>query len=90
MGDPREAAHSPDWRSGRLDSHSAIIGLREARLSGRKRWFIAATKTKTGLPVQCDYDPNWYPNRRQDNRKRLRRHSPYDPTTGGWNYSIAP
>ncbi len=40
---------SINWRGRSLTNIRTIVEL------------IAATKTKTGLTVQCDYDPNWYP-----------------------------
>jgi hypothetical protein len=40
---------SINWRGRSLTDIRTIVEL------------IAATKTKTGLTVQCDYDPNWYP-----------------------------
>jgi hypothetical protein len=40
---------SLNWRGRSLTDIRTIVEL------------IAATKTKTGLTVQCGYDPNWYP-----------------------------
>jgi hypothetical protein len=50
---------------------------------------IAATKTKTGLTVQCAYDPNWYPTGEKISDADfesipLRRHDWH----GDWNYNI--
>ena len=50
---------------------------------------IAATKTTTGLTVQCAYDPNWYPTGekitdRAYNTIPLRQHHWH----GEWNYSL--
>ncbi len=52
---------------------------------------IAATKTKTGLSVQCAYDPNWYPTAEKIGDANfdaipLTRHDWH----GDWNYDVAP
>ena len=52
---------------------------------------IAATKTKTGLTVQCAYDPNWYPTGEKISDTDfesipLHRHDWH----GDWNYTIRP
>jgi hypothetical protein len=69
---------SMNWRGRPLADIRTIVEL------------IAATKTKTGLTVQCAYDPNWYPTGQKI--------SDTDYTTiplaphewhGEWNYDIA-
>ena len=69
---------SINWRGRSLTDIRTIVEL------------IAATKTKTGLTVQCDYDPNWYPTgvKISDHDYAaipLRPHNWH----GEWNYSIA-
>jgi transposase len=69
---------SINWRGRSLTDMRTIVEL------------IAATKTKTGLTVQCAYDPNWYPTGVRINDKDfatipLRPHDWH----GEWNYSIA-
>jgi hypothetical protein len=69
---------SLNWRGRPLTDVRTIVEL------------IAATKTKTGLTVQCAYDPNWYPTGekirdRDYNTIPLRPHHWH----GEWNYSIA-
>jgi transposase len=68
---------SINWRGRSLTNIRTIVEL------------IAATKTKTGLTVQCDYDPNWYPtgvkiSDRDYTAIPLRAHDWH----GEWNYSI--
>ena len=46
-----------NWRGTPLTSLRTIIEL------------ISATATTTGLTIQADYDPNWYPDRRKDHRQ---------------------
>jgi hypothetical protein len=69
---------SMNWRGRPLSDIRTIIEL------------IAATTTKTGLTVQCAYDPNWYPTGVKVNNQDfaaipLRPHDWH----GEWNYSIA-
>ncbi len=69
---------SLNWRGRSLTDIRTIVEL------------IAATKTKTGLTVQCGYDPNWYPtgvkiSARDYDAISLRPHKWH----GEWNYSIA-
>jgi hypothetical protein len=66
-----------NWRGRSLTDIRTIVEL------------IAATKTKTGLAVQCAYDPSWYPTgfRISDGDYAtipLRAHKWH----GEWNYSI--
>ena len=51
---------------------------------------IAATKTKTGLTVQCAYDPNWYPTGERITDRDYAA-IPLQPHEwhGEWNYNIA-
>ncbi len=70
---------SINWRGRSLTDIRTIVEL------------IAATKTKTGLTVQCDYDPNWYPTGVKISNGDyaaipLRPHDWH----GEWNYSIEP
>jgi hypothetical protein len=69
---------SLNWRGRPLTDIRTIVEL------------IASTKTKTGLTVQCAYDPNWYPTGKRISDGDfaaipLRRHKWH----GEWNYSIA-
>jgi hypothetical protein len=50
---------------------------------------ISATRTKTGLTIQADYDPNWYPTGVKITNKELAA-VPLDPHKfhGEWNYTI--
>jgi hypothetical protein len=68
---------SMNWRGRPLTDIRAIVEL------------IAATKTKTGLSVQCAYDPDWYPTGEKISN------ADFDaiPLTahdwhGDWNYTI--
>ena len=68
-----------NWRGRPLTDMRTIVEL------------IAATKTTTGLAVQCAYDPNWYPTgekiRDTDFESiPLQRHDWH----GDWNYTIRP
>jgi transposase len=69
---------SLNWRGRSLTDIRTIVEL------------IAATKTKTGLTVQCGYDPNWYPT-----GVKISNHDyaaiPLRPHAwhGEWNYGIA-
>jgi hypothetical protein len=68
---------SLNWRGRALTDIRTIVEL------------IAATKTKTGLTVQCAYDTNWYPtgvkiSNRDYAAIALRPHKWH----GEWNYSI--
>jgi transposase len=68
---------SMNWRGRPLADIRTIVEL------------IAATKTKTGLRVQCAYDPNWYPTGEKISDREfrsipLRRHDWH----GDWNYDI--
>ena len=70
---------SMNWRGRALSSIRTIIEL------------ISATTTNTGLTVQADYDPNWYPKGvkitdRQLAAVPLTRHDWH----GDWNYTIDP
>ena len=69
---------SINWRGRSLSDIRTIVEL------------IAATKTKTGLTVQCDYDPNWYPTgvKISDSDYAAIPLRPHD-WHGEWNYSIA-
>jgi hypothetical protein len=69
---------SINWRGRSLSDIRTIVEL------------IAATKTKTGLTVQCDYDPNWYPTgvKISDTDYAAIPLRPHD-WHGEWNYSIA-
>jgi hypothetical protein len=51
---------------------------------------IAATTTKTGLTVQCAYDPNWYPTG-QKISDRDYANLPLRPHRwhGEWNYDLS-
>jgi transposase len=68
---------SMNWRGRPLTDIRTIVEL------------IAATKTKTGLAVQCAYDPNWYPTGEkitdpEFNAIPVRTHDWH----GDWNYDI--
>jgi transposase len=68
---------SVNWRGRSLTDIRTIIEL------------IAATKTKTGLTVQADYNSNWYPTGQKITDREfdaipLRRHDWH----GDWNYTI--
>ena len=68
---------SMNWRGRPLTDIRTVVEL------------IAATKTTTGLTVQCAYDPNWYPTGekitdRAYNTIPLRQHHWH----GEWNYSL--
>jgi transposase len=70
---------SMNWRGRPLTSIRTIVEL------------ISATTTNTGLTVQADYDPNWYPKGvkitdRQLAAVPLTRHDWH----GDWNYTIHP
>ena len=70
---------SMNWRGRPLTDLRTIVEL------------IASTKTKTGLTVQCAYDPNWYPTGEKISDRDyaaipLRPHDWH----GEWNYDIAP
>jgi hypothetical protein len=66
-----------NWRGRPLTSLRTIIEL------------ISATTTKTGLTIQADYDPNWYPTKVKITNKRLAA-VPLEPHEfhGEWNYTI--
>ena len=66
-----------NWRGRPLTSLRTIIEL------------IAATTTTTGLTIQADYDPNWYPTGVKITNKQLAA-VPLDPHEfhGEWNYTI--
>jgi Rhodopirellula transposase DDE domain len=69
---------SLNWRGRPLTDIRTIVEL------------IASTKTKTGLTVQCAYDPNWYPTGQKISDRDyatipLRPHDWH----GEWNYNIA-
>ena len=68
---------SMNWRGRPLTDIRTIVEL------------IAATKTRTGLTVQCAYDPNWYPTGKKISDADhatipIRRHRWH----GDWNYDI--
>jgi hypothetical protein len=68
---------SMNWRGRPLTDIRTIVDL------------IAATKTKTGLAVQCAYDPNWYPTGKKISDRDygaipLRQHAWH----GEWNYDL--
>jgi transposase len=69
---------SLNWRGRSLTDIRTIVEL------------IAATKTTTGLAVQCAYDPNWYPTGEKiaDRDFRAIPLTPHD-WHGDWNYTIA-
>ena len=66
-----------NWRGRPLTSLRIIIEL------------ISATTTTTGLTIQADYDPNWYPTGVKITNKQLAA-VPLDPHEfhGEWNYTI--
>jgi len=66
-----------NWRGRPLTSLRTVIEL------------ISATTTKTGLTIQADYDPNWYPTGVKITNKELAA-VPLDPHEfhGEWNYTI--
>jgi len=66
-----------NWRGRPLTSLRIIIEL------------ISATTTSTGLTIQADYDPNWYPTGVKITNKQLAA-VPLDPHEfhGEWNYTI--
>ena len=70
---------SLNWRGRSLTDIRTIVEL------------ISATKTKTGLTVQCAYDINWYPTgvKISDRAYAAIPLRPHD-WHGEWNYSIAP
>ncbi len=67
-----------NWRGRPLTSLRTIIEL------------ISATTTSTGLTIQADYDPNWYPTRRQGHEQAELAAVPLEPHDfhGEWNYTI--
>jgi Rhodopirellula transposase DDE domain len=67
-----------NWRGRPLTSLRTIIEL------------ISATTTKTGLTIQADYDPNWYPTGIKTTNQELAA-VPLQPHDfhGEWNYTIA-
>jgi hypothetical protein len=69
---------SMNWRGRPLTDIRTVVEL------------IAATKTKTGLTVQCAYDPNWYPTgeRVTDREYATIPLTPHE-WHGDWNYTIA-
>jgi hypothetical protein len=69
---------SMNWRGRSLTDMRTIVEL------------IAATTTKTGLTVQCAYDPNWYPTGVKITDRDYAR-IPLTPHEwhGDWNYTIA-
>ena len=70
---------SINWRGRPLTDIRTIVEL------------IAATTTKTGLTVQCAYDPNWYPTgvKITDTELAALPINPHD-WHGEWNYTITP
>jgi transposase len=66
-----------NWRGRPLTNLRTIIEL------------ISATTTKTGLTIQADYDPNWYPTKVKITNKQLAA-VPLEPHEfhGEWNYTI--
>lgn len=70
---------SQNWRGKPLVSHQVIVNM------------IAATKTKTGLKVNCQLDLNKYPlGIKVSNQEMASIHLVTDPFHGEWNYSILP
>lgn len=68
-----------NWRGKPLISHEVIIQL------------IRATKTRTGLKVQCKLDSNRYPIGRRFTKKDMHKiNIVYDDFHGEWNYTIYP
>ena len=67
-----------NWRGRPLSTLRTIIEL------------ISSTTTKTGLSIQADYDPNWYPTGVKITNKQLAA-VPLEPHEfhGEWNYTIA-
>ena len=67
-----------NWRGRPLTTLRTIIEL------------ISATTTKTGLTIQADYDPNWYPTGVKITDQQLAA-VPLEPHAfhGEWNYTIA-
>ena len=70
---------SMNWRGRPLTDIRTIVEL------------IASTKTKTGLTLQCAYDPNWYPTGVKITDQQLAA-VPLTPHQwhGEWNYTISP
>ena len=68
---------SMNWRGRPLTDIRTIVEL------------IAATKTKTGLTIQCAYDPNWYPTgvKITDGQHATIPLTPHQ-WHGEWNYDI--
>jgi transposase len=68
---------SMNWRGRPLTDIRTIVEL------------IAATKTKTGLAVQCAYDPNWYPTGTKISDRDFRS-IPLTPHNwhSDWNYTL--
>ena len=68
---------SMNWRGRPLTDIRTIVEL------------IASTKTKTGLTLQCAYDPNWYPTGVKITDQQLAA-IPLTPHQwhGEWNYTI--
>ncbi len=66
-----------NWRGRPLTTLRTIIEL------------ISSTTTKTGLSIQADYDPNWYPTGVKITNKQLAA-VPLEPHEfhGEWNYTI--
>lgn len=66
-----------NWRGKPLTSLRTVIEL------------ISATATTTGLTIQADYDPNWYPKGVKITNKQLAA-VPLDPHDfhGEWNYTV--
>jgi transposase len=66
-----------NWRGKPLTSLRTIIEL------------ISATSTSTGLTIQADYDPNWYPTGVKITNKQLAA-LPVEPHDfhGEWNYTV--
>jgi len=70
---------SQNWRGKPLISHEVIVNL------------ISATKTKTGLEVECGIDPNIYPKGIKVSDKELSAVNLLkDAFHGEWNYTIKP
>lgn len=70
---------SINWRGRPLTDIRTIVEL------------ISATTTRTGLTVQCTYDPGWYPTGVKISNKQLEA-VPLTPHTwhGEWNYTVHP
>ncbi len=70
---------SQNWRGRPLVNHEVIVNL------------IAATKTKSGLKVECQLDTNTYPKGTKISDKEMKAlNLRRDEFHGEWNYTISP